>query len=289
VGSIVSGTQEQGAKASWFNYQPTNEHAIVKILAALEKNGTLKGKKIGVVGGTDDQADLKNTVVPELKKLGANVVQTAINSAPASDVNAGYQQFGLIARKFQASGVDLVVAVGNAGSGWPKGLQVNRSTYHPTLVATYRNALASYVADASGNDPAILEGAVSGDGSPPQDASWNDPTMKSCVATVQAAEPNAKIEDPVTATAKTPNTWVSPTAACQNLSLFVDIAKAAGKTLNNDTFTSGGQSLTDVSLPGFPDTKLHFSASSHDGDGPIYLSTYDTAKKNLVVQSTPYQ
>jgi hypothetical protein len=289
IGTSVSQPQSDAAKAPWFYYNPTQEHAAVKVLDAVDKQGGFKGKKVGVVGLAAASSDVNNVVVPELKKLGVNVVQTALNSAPTTDVNAGYQQFQLIARKFQASGVDVVVAVGDAGQGWPKALQVNRSTYLPTLVATYRNALAAYVADTSGNDPAIVKGAITGDGNPPPSVSWNDPRMKSCVATIQKAEPNAKIEDPVTATAKTPNTWVAPTYACQNVSLLVDILKAAGKTVNNDTFNSGGESLSSVQLPGFGGQALHYGKDTHDGGGPVYLSTYDSAKKNLVVQPKAYQ
>jgi hypothetical protein len=222
-----------------------------------------------------------------LHKLGVNVVQTAINSAPANDINAGYQQYGLIASKFKSASANLVVAVGQAGTGWPKALQVNHSTYLPRLVAGSFNSLAAYVADTSGNDPSVLEGAITGSSNPPPTVSWNDPAMKSCVAVIQQAEPNAQINNPITATAKTPNTWVSPGAACQNVALFVAIAKAAGATLNNATFNQGGESLTSVQIPGFGGTPLHYGPGKHDGDGPIYLSNYDTAQRKLVTDQNP--
>lgn len=287
VGTNVSSSQATGAKAPWFNATLTTDHALTKLLDVLAKQGVFKGHKVGVVGQSEDQADVNNLALPELKKLGVPVAQTAINDAPTTDVNAGYQQYKLIANKFQAAGVDLVVAVGNASSGWPKGLQVNNSSYLPRLVAGYRDGLASYVADSSGNDPKVLQEAVTGNGQPSPTVSWNDPLMKSCVALVQAAEPNAKINSPITATAKTPNTWVSPSLSCQNVALFQDIVKAAGSTLNNSTFNRAGESLSSVVLPGFGGAALHYGPSNHDGDGPIYLSHYDAASKTLVIDSKP--
>ncbi len=65
-----------------------------------------------------------------------NVVQTAINSVPDSDTAAFNQEFSVIAEKFESSGVNTVVAVGNAGDDWPEALQDNQSTYRPRIIAT---------------------------------------------------------------------------------------------------------------------------------------------------------
>ena len=86
-------------------------------------------------------------------------------------------------------------------------------------------------------------------GTPPAAVEWNDPAMRRCIATVHAAEPNAVINDPVTASSSTPVTWDAPENACQVMALFEDIVKAAGKTLNNATFNQGGQSLTHITIP----------------------------------------
>jgi hypothetical protein len=71
------------------------------------------------------------------------------------------------------------------------------------------------------------------------------------------------------------------------VALFVEMAKAAGNVLNNDTLNRGGESLTNVVLPGFGGHPLHYGPDSHDGDGPIYLGRYDQAAKNLVLDQSP--
>ena len=112
---------------------------------------------------------------------------------------------------------------------------------------------------------AELTGALTAGGTPPPSVEWNDPVMRHCVATVHAAEPSAVINDPVTATASTPVTWNAPETACQQLALFEDIVKAAGKTLNNATFNRAGQSLTHVTLPGGGGT-YDFGPGHREGD-----------------------
>jgi ABC-type branched-subunit amino acid transport system substrate-binding protein len=285
-GTAITAGQAQGARAPWFSYTLGPEHLIPKLLTALNKNGVFQGHKVAVTSLTADQTAMRDSVLPELKRLGVTVVGSAVNGAPTTDVNAGYQQFDLIAKRFQAEGADVVVAVGDAGTAWPKALQVNRSTYLPRLVATDYTRLAAYVADNSGNDPAVLKNAISGQSGPPFEISWNDPRMQQCIALVKKAEPTATINNPITATSKTPNTWVSPTSACQSVALFTDMAQAAGKVLNNDTLDQAGESLTNVVLPGFGGTPLHFGPDHHDGDGPIYLGHYDQGKRNLVLDQS---
>lgn len=286
-GATITASQTKGARAPWFSYNLSPEHQIPKLLTALNDNGVFKGHKVAVTSLTADEASMRDTVLPQLKKLGVTVVASAVNSAPPSDVNAGYQQFSVIAKRFQADGADVVIGVGDAGDAWPKALQVNRSRYLPRLVTTDYSRLAAYVNDNSGGDPAVLEGAISGQPAPPFEISWNDPRLQQCIAIVQKAEPKAVINNPITATSKTPNTWVSPAAACQTVALFTDMAKAAGKVLNNDTLNRAGESLTNVVLPGFGGAQLHFGPGHHDGNGAIYLARYNSAQKKIIIDKSP--
>ncbi len=284
VGASLSAAQAAQAKAPWFNDLISDSDLVPKEMATFAKQGVFTGKKVGVVGTAVDQAEL-NQVVSTLKAHKVNVVQTATNSVPDTDTAAQIQEYGVIAQKFHSSGVGLVVAVGNAGNGWPSALQSNQSTYTPTLVATDYNDLHAYVANKAGYTPAILKGALTAGGDVPPSVWWNDPAMKRCVATVHKAEPSATINNPVTATASTPVTWTAPQTACTQVALFSDIVKAAGKTLNNQTFAKGGASLTHVTLPGGGGT-YDFSGGHNDGNGPVFIYTWSPSAHALVLKST---
>ena len=79
-----------------------------------------------------------------MAKNHVHVVQTGVNSAPATDQVASFQQIRVIAQRFQDAGVNLVVAVGQGSAAWPDAEQTNQSTYNPPWVGTSYSALAGY-------------------------------------------------------------------------------------------------------------------------------------------------
>jgi hypothetical protein len=280
VGASLTAAHEKGAKAPWFNNLLSDDHLIPKELKVFNEQGIFTGHKVAVVGTAADQPNVDGVVLPQLKSLGVNVVQSAIESAPNSDTPAVTQQYGLIAQKFNAVGADVVVAVGDSSAQWPEALQANRSTYLPRLVATTYLSLLGYTQNRSGFNPSVVRDAITGTSEPPANVYWTDPAMVSCVAMIQAAEPTAKIGNPITAPSKTAQTWVAPQTACADVALFDDIVKAAGPTLNNQTFLQGGESLTNITLPGSGGA-LNFGPGHHDGDGPLFIFTWDSSTQTF--------
>ncbi len=85
-------------------------------------------------GVTADQSQVTADIAT-LKKLHVNVVQSAVNSAPAGDQSATIAQDQVIINRFQNAGVNEVVAVASASSGWPAGLAETQATYNPPWIA----------------------------------------------------------------------------------------------------------------------------------------------------------
>ncbi len=283
VGATLSNAEAAQAKAPWFNNIISDNDLIPKEMEAFKQEGVFAKKKVAVVGDSSDRAEM-NLVLPELKRLNVNVVQTAVNSVPDNDQAATNSEYATIALKFRAAGANVVIAVGDAGVSWPEALQNNQSTYLPRLIVPDYSDLQTVLSSKT-HSGAGLKGALTAGGTPPPAAEWNDPAMKRCIATVHAAEPKAVINDPVTATASTPVTWNAPENACQVLTLFADITKAAGKTLNNATFDRGGASLTHVTLPG-GDGTYDFGPGHRDGDGPVFVYEWNAAAKKLEPKAT---
>ena len=249
IGASLTAPQSAQAKAPSFNNIISDSDLIPKEMAIFEREGAFAGKKIGVVATSPDQAEM-NLVIPALHKVKADVVQTAVNSVPDTDTVAFTQEYGVIAEKFQSSGVNTVVAVGNAGNSWAEALQDNQSAYHPRIVATDYIDLDAYVTNKLGYKQSIIKDALTAGGYPPVAVVWDDPAMQRCIATIHAAEPAATINDPVTATSSTPVTWTAPELACQQMALFSDFVKAAGKTLTNVTLAKAASSVGKVTIPG---------------------------------------
>ncbi len=283
IGASLTGAQASQARAPWFNFELSDSDLIPKEVSVFKHEGVFAGKKVAVVGEAADQTDV-NLVIPALHKLGVDVVASAINDVPTTDSAASSSQYSLIAQKFQSSGANVVVAVGSASEGWPAALQSNQSTYLPRLVATNETDLSALATNA-GNSPAVLRDALTAANLPPASVWWNDPAIKRCIATIQAAEPTATIYDPVTGTTSTPHTWRAPLTACQEVALFEDVVKAAGRTLDYGTFVRGGQSLTHITIPGGGGI-YDFGPGHHDGDGPVFVYEWSSISHTLELKAT---
>jgi Periplasmic binding protein len=284
IGASLSSSQAAAARAPWFNTLISDSELVPKEMAIYKQEGVFSGKKVGVVGTSADSVEL-GTVSSALKKLKIPVAQTAVNGVPDTDTAAQVAEYGTIAQKFKSEGVNLVIAVGNSGNGWPSGLQQNQSAYNPRFIATDYTDLDAYVTNKAGYSQAILKDVLTAGSIAPANVAWNDPAMKSCIATIKKAYPSDNINNPVTATASTPVTWNAPENACQDIALFQDIVKAAGKTLNNATFLHGGQSLTHVTIPGGGGT-FDYAGGHNDGNGPVFVYTWSPTSNKLVLKTT---
>jgi hypothetical protein len=279
IDPALPGPAPAGSAPAFSVSPPTNAFDPLMI-SAMTKSGVFKGKKVGVVGTSVDNAELRSAVLPSLKKNHVAIVQTAIESAPILDTTAAAQQIGSIALKFKGAGVNLVVAVGQAGAIWPSDLQANQSTYAPEPVATSESDLSGY-ASSKNRKLLYLKGLVTATATPPAAVTWNDADIKSCVHIIKKASPNDAIASPIGAPLTGSTTWVAPAVACQAMALFVDVAKAAGKTLNTATFTKAGESLRNVALPG-AGGPVSFGPNKPYGIGPVYLVHFDSSTGNLV-------
>ena len=202
IGATLTDAESASAKAPWFNPVDSDNDLIPKEMAAFKKEGVFADNKVAVVGDTSDKAEM-DLVLSELKKLKVDVVQMAINGVPDDDQAATNSEFNLIAQRFKGAGAKVVIAVGDAGVSWPKALNSNQSTYLPRLIVPDSSDLGTVVSSPANYNGAELKGALTAGGAPAPAVEWNDPAMKRCVAIVQAAEPKAVINNPVTATTST--------------------------------------------------------------------------------------
>jgi len=284
IGQSLTTQESSKAQAPWYNDQISQSELVPKEMAYFKEQGAFAGKKVAVVGTYADTQEMA-LVATALRNAKAHVVATATNSVPDTDTTAQVQEYGVIAEKFKSAGADVVVAVGNSGNGWPSALQQNQSTYTPRLIATDYNDLDAYVSNKAGVSQQILKNVLTAGPTPPAKVTWDDPTMKSCVATIQKAEPNASISNPVTATASTPVTYTAPETACPQVALLKAIITAAGKTLTTQTFARGAASLKGISLPGGGGT-FNFSGGHNDGNGPVFVYTWSPSGNKLVLKTT---
>ena len=247
--------------------------------------GVFKGKKVGIFAGqATDQKELQ-VAQSTLRSLHVPVVQSAVDDAPPGDQAAINQQANIIAQRFQSSGVNEVVAVGEGSLIWPDALQANQSTYHPPFVATNEGTIETAVLAAS-ISPTYLRGVLTSSPVPSNYQIWHTPFVQQCDRVVRKAYPSDKITPPTNPISGSDQTFYSVESACINMALFTTIAKAAGKNLTVSTFERAGYGLRNVTIPGAA-SSVSFGPGRSYPLGPVIVVTYDPAKNVLDFANAP--
>jgi len=269
LGGTMNPTYLQQAKAPWMTLDSGPE-VTPRAVDALVKSGDLKGK-IGVVGvATEEKNLLDAAVLPSLKRNGIkNTV--AIIDAPLSDTVAATQQAGTIAEKFKSDGIKTVLLVGSTPSAFSNALK--NTDYRPKLVGTpFSTFQAAAINKAT--DPALWKGAVTSD----IGTDFNDPSLQECYTLVEKATGDTIVQYPESGK---PDYQASASAACRYISLFSQLAGAAGKELTVAGFGKAAEKLGSVTLPGSGTVK--YDPKTHKWLQPLYTYKYDPTRAQLII------
>ncbi len=258
------------AKAPWATLESGAELGPRQI-DALAKAGALKGK-LGIVAIADEeQSQLKDVVLPALKqhKLSGT---TAIIDAPSSDPVLNVQQATTIMERFKSDGVKTVLLVGGAVTAVVNAL--SKSDYRPKLAATNARNLASTASNPA-TDPAVVKTAIAADSG----FIFSDPALKKCFGVVEKATGNKIVEN---VPQGEPQYRVSAQTACEYMSLFSTLARAAGKNLTVESFGKAIDTTKTVDVTGLG--TMTYDAKTHTYSLPMFIYRYDPVLKRLVAE-----
>jgi hypothetical protein len=279
----ISGSYQEGPAsgiAPNFTLNPPQVAYDPVQLKLFAREGVFKRKKVGIFAGQTTDAPELHVVESALHSLHVSVVATAVDAGASGDQVAINQQANIIAQRFQASGVDEVVAVGEGSLVWPDALQANQSSYHPPFVATNEGTIETAVLAASISST-YLRGVLTSSPVPSNYQIWHTPFVQHCDKVVRKAYPSDKITPPTNPISGSDQTFYSVEAACINMALFTTIAKAAGKDLTVANFEKAGYGLRNATIPGSA-SSVSFGPGRSYPLGPVIPVTYDPAKKVLV-------
>lgn len=268
LGGTMSPDLLKQAKAPWMTLESGPE-VTSRVIDALAKGGALKGK-LGVVAlATEEKNLLDAQVLPGLKRNGIKST-VAIIDAPLTDTVAGTQQATTIAERFKADGIKTVLLVGGTPSGFSNGLK--NTDYRPKLVGSSFSPFQA-AAINKGTDPALWKGAVTTD----IGYDFDDPSIQKCFTTVEKVTGDTIVERPEPGD---PDYQASASNACRYLSLFEQLATAAGKDLTVAGFGKAAEKLGSVTIPGSGTIK--YDPKTHTWVQPMYSYVYDPATQQLV-------
>ena len=109
-------------------------------------------------------------------------------------------------------------------------------------------------------------------------ADFNDPSLQKCYSTVTKATGDKIIER---AAPGTPDYQASARAACQYISLFSQLAGAAGKDLTVAGFGKAAEKLGTVTVPGLG--TITYDPKTHTWQQTLYTYKYDPTTQQLVI------
>ena len=279
VGGSMTSELLAEAQAPWLTNLADADFPVA-ILGAMADAGELDGT-VGVFANARDQTVTEEQVLPALEDLGVEVAEVGTVDAPADDQAALAANVRTVAERFEASGVDTVVLVGASGQDWPSNMEDDDS-YRPSLLFLDQAAVTAFASNAATTDTSVLEGAVSGGGFGPDQASYEG--MADCIATITDA--GVEIPAPEDVADDPDDQRFQPAfAACPQVAILQAWLEAAGEDLNYGTLAAVLEDGLDVTLPGDPDPPATFGLPPDaDGNPDAYLYRWDEDSQELVIE-----
>ena len=216
---------------------PTPERVDSVLLNLMQKQHTLKGKKIAVLGELTSQNVVNDSVVPGLKRLGIPMGSTAILNVTGSDTSAAQTQLDSFIERWKSDGVNALFV---------SGTQVTSQQFIEKVRAAMPNVMLITDNDATvtlgygqqerqiGRNPNPYEGIITAGG--PTSAEYDaSPNWKFCASIYK--QETGKIAPDAQTIIPGPNgkrldTYGNINDACQLLTVFQQIGDRVGKNLN---------------------------------------------------------
>ena len=252
------------------------ERLVSILLELLQKEHTLDGKKVAVLGEATTKQSVKKVLVPGLEKMGVNLGSTAILTISGADTTAASAQLMSFIEKWKTEGVNTVFL---------SGLQVSAQQFVPDLVkrmpgvqlladngtvVTYGQNLQK-----AGVRPNPYAGIITAAGANQKqyDQSQN---WKTCAAVYEkyfhktAPNEEAVIPGPNNHTLDITG---SITDACAELTMFKQIGDRVGRYLNTDNWRNVVDHFGKIPVMQSIYGSIH--AGKYDADDTFGLVSFD--------------
>ena len=249
------------------------------LFGLLQKQHTLGGKKVAVLGELTSQHAVTDSVEPGLKRLGVQLGSTAILSITGSDTSAAQDQLASFIERWKSEHVDALFI---------SGAEVSSQQFVETVRAKMPNVLLITDATATdvlgygkqeehaGRQPNPYAGIITAGGPTSheydQSANWQYCATIYKHQTGQDA-PNAEAVVPGP-NGKTLDTYGGINDSCQLLTMFHDIGVRVGPALNDQNWVRAVDSYGPIrNMGGGPYASLH--AGKYDVDDSFRLEQFD--------------
>ena len=272
IGGEITGDELDGVTVPWFHTAPTGDFQTRSLLNLLEQTGRADGAKVFTMGGAA-AADEEQGVLDELDARGIEVVGSAIIEATDGDTVAQDQELEVAFERFKSSGATALMIFGTPSASI-RGAGAAGLSGTIDIWSNDSGGLANLGATII--DKSIADGVLTTTGAT-DDEIWESPEFQSqCVDPVVARVADADLRLPTSYEADQEN-WFNPLRRyCHVLSIFEQIATAAGGDLTPTTFGDAayGPAFDDFQIPGVGPASL--SPDKRGASDGLRLSEYDS-------------
>jgi len=207
------------------------------LMSLLDKQGTLTGKKVAILGEQDTQNSINAALVPALQKYNVQTGSTAVLNITGTDTSAAQEQLDSFIEKWKTEHVNAVFV---------SGTQVLANQFIDKVVAGLPGVTLVTDTDATvtmtygkqetkaGKKPNSYEGMLTAAGPTAKEYDQSD-NWKYCANIYQQqtgmVAPNAEAVIPLP-NGKTLDTYGTINDSCELVTMFHDIAAKVGPELN---------------------------------------------------------
>ena len=262
-------------------YPGSTPERIDSVLSNLmQKQRTLSGKKVGVLGETTSQNVVNSSVIPALKKLGVATGSTAILNITNADTAAAQAQLDSFIERWKTEHVDALFVTGGQVSSQQFVEKVRARMPTVTLITDDDTANTfGQEEQTAGRTPNPYEGILIAAGQTDheydQSANW-----KYCQDIYQhqtgRVPPNRETVEPKGPDGKVQDLYGSVSNGCQDLAILQQIGDRAGKHLNAGTWAAAVNSYGPIrDVGGGQFASLHMG--KYDTNDTYRLEEFDSS------------
>ena len=245
---VVGGMTEERkarAKAPYATVQNETDERSEAFVVAMDEQGLLEGRTIGVTGSKDVSEVGFNSVVAALRDAGYEVVE-GLTGDNNEDLQASSRDAEIVYERFRTEGVDTTVST----TGVPLALANAIAANYESDQWLFSTLMTSRGLADAGVDPFYIDGAygvsLSPVGTSAQPALADDPVTAACVDDIEARtgrtvpyELDVEVND-----------LSGALAACGFARLLEAGLTNAGPDLTNESFQAGLEAIGEIELPG---------------------------------------
>jgi hypothetical protein len=254
----------------------TGERRMRVIMALMAKKGTLNGKTVAIVSGSNEQSPVVTVVRPALKKLGVARGADAVLSINGSDTTAAQAQLDSFIEKWKSDGTNALIMVGSDVSSKQFVVKIKQNIPNMQLVADTTAVLTGAQDEQkAGVTPNPYEGIITAEGQTglehtktPHFAYCRDIFEKATGQKVPSPNVVIKLKD-----GNQNQIYGSVEDGCLFVTFFADIAKRVGPRLTIANWVNTVNQLGTID-----DTSTIFASihkGKYDADDTYGLVAYD--------------